>query len=211
MNDFLELIKTRRSIRRFLDEPVAQEDVMKMLEAAHFAPSASNSLPWRFVVIRDGKLLDRMSQTIRDFLEPFAEKMTEDEAGRLRSYLHYYTFFNQAPVVIAVLGMAYSSRTTALLSKYGELPEAQVVDAGQQSLGACIQNLLLAAHALGYGTCWMTGPMVVQAELESLLDVAEPWHVVALIPVGRPAVDPTPPPRTDLDEIVTVIEPGATP
>jgi len=133
--------------------------------------------------------------------------MPEEEGNRLRSHSHYYTFFDQAPVVIAVLGLAYSSRLLAQLSNYGEPPRSQVVNAGQQSLGACIQNLLLAAHALGYGTCWMTGSMVAQSELEALLEVADPWHLVALVPVGRPAHKPSPPPRTDLREIVTVVEP----
>jgi nitroreductase len=147
-----------------------------------------------------------MNTAIRAFLEPFIAKMPESEAARLRGYIHYYTFFDQAPVVIAILGLAYASKTTALLSQYGQAPEAKVVDAGQQSIGACIQNLLLAAHALGYGTCWMTGPMVAQQQLEDLLRVADPWHLMALIPVGRPAVHPPAPARPDLDQIITVIE-----
>lgn len=67
---------------------------------------------------------------------------------------------------------------------------------GLQSVSAAIQNLLLVAHSLGYGTCWMTGPLVAYRELEEILGVDAPWELVALVPLGVPAASSLPAPSS---------------
>lgn len=72
-----------------------------------------------------------------------------------------------------------------------------------QSVGAALQNLCLAAHARGYGACWMTAPLVARDLLEELLGVQPPWHLTALLPLGIPAEHPQPRPRRDLDQVLS--------
>ena len=75
-----------------------------------------------------------------------------------------------------------------------------------QSIGAVIQNILLAAHAKGYGTCWMCAPNIAAPEIERVLGVEEPWELKALIPLGKPARVPKATPRKSLNEILQIIE-----
>jgi nitroreductase len=69
------------------------------------------------------------------------------------------------------------------------------------SVAAALTQLLLAAHALGLGACWMTGPLVAAAELRALLAVPDGWELAALVPLGYPAEQPAPPRRRALGRL----------
>jgi nitroreductase len=69
-------------------------------------------------------------------------------------------------------------------------------------VAAAIENLLLCAHALGLGACWMTGPLVAAEALAAILEVPRGWTLSALVPVGRPAERPATPPRRPRDALV---------
>ena len=114
--DALEAIMTRRSIRSFTNEPVSDEEIRILLEAAMSAPSAVSILPWRFVVITDRKILDAIAP---------AHKSCD--------------FILQAPLAILVCGDTTNP-------KYGPY--------WVQDCSAAMENLLLAARALGLGSCW---------------------------------------------------------
>jgi nitroreductase len=74
-----------------------------------------------------------------------------------------------------------------------------------QSVAAAIEHMLLAIHALGYGSCWMTGPLVAQEAFEKLLGYGKEKYIAALLPVGAPDEDPPARSRKPLEEIVRVI------
>src|SRR6266508_4125967 len=101
--DLFEAVQGRKSIRKFKRTPVPEEDITKILEAGRFAPSASNTQPWKFVVIRDRALLAKMADAAREMVDrmlPFAED--DKQTQRLTAYKSsYYSFFEHAPVVIA--------------------------------------------------------------------------------------------------------------
>jgi nitroreductase len=194
---FQEIMKGRRSVRKFLDEPVPEADLRKMIDLSSWAPSGSNRQPWRFVVVRDKEILGRMRKAIEDLAESI-ESPPEDPSLResVIKGLANYTFFSDAPALFAVCLVPSPSLSQRVRDMKGyapwPLPFADIM-----GVGAAIQNLLLSAHALGYGACWMTGPLIAQRELESLLGIERPWHLVSLIPVGKPAVSPGPAPRRD--------------
>jgi nitroreductase len=110
--------------------------------------------------------------------------------------------------VIAVLMEPYDAGTDNLLKKMGysdeEVRRLRPLP-GLQSVSSAIQNMLLAAHALGYGSCWMTGPLVAQEAFEKLLGYDKQKSIVALLPIGVP--DENPPVRTRklLEEMVKMI------
>jgi nitroreductase len=209
--DLFESIQGRASIRRYQTTPVPDADIRKIIDAGTRAPNANNTQPWSFIVIKDRRLLGRMADAVRDMIDamiPFAED--EKQAQRLAAYKgNYYTFFERAPVVIAVFLESYDSGTDKLLARMGHEPEAVRrlrPLPGLQSVAAAVQNMLLAIHALGYGSCWMTGPLVAQEAFEKLLGFGKEKSIVALLPVGVP--DEHPAARTTrkpLEEIVTVI------
>lgn len=208
--ELMEAIQGRRSIRKFKKEPVQEEHLWKMVEAARWASNAGNSQPWHFLMVRREETRHRMAQAVERMADQMAGwPEVEEMASRLRGSLPFWTFFEEAPVTVAVLARPYEALADVALSKRG-LPPEEVSRMrpypGLQSVSAAIHNLLLEAHELGYGTCWMTGPLVAYRELEEILGVKDPWELVALIPLGIPAEVPSPPPRRGIEEIATFLD-----
>jgi len=207
--DLFDAIKGRTSIRRFKQTPVPDEDIRKILDAGRLAPSANNTQPWSFLVIKDRAVLAGMAEAVRrqiDRMIPFAED--EKQAQRLAAYKStYYTFFENAPVVIAVFLEGYDAGTDKLLAKMGypaeDIKRLRPLP-GLQSVAAAVEHMLLATHALGYGSCWMTGPLVAQEAFEKLLGYGKEKFIAALLPVGVPDEDPKARPRKQLDEIMKI-------
>jgi nitroreductase len=208
--DLFDAIQGRKSIRRFKQTPVPDEDIKKILDAGRRAPSANNTQPWSFIVVKDRTVLKQMADAARQMVDrmiPYAE--SEQQAQRLAAYKGtYYTFFENAPVMIAVLMEAYDAGTDRVLAKMGYSPEnikRLRPLPGLQSVAAAVENMLLAVHALGYGSCWMTGPLVAQEAFERLLGFGKEKSIVALLPVGVPDEKPPARPRKPLEEIMRVI------
>jgi len=207
--DLFDAIKGRMSIRRFKQTPVPDGDIRKILDAARLAPSANNTQPWSFLVIRDRETLNKMAQAVRDMVEKMiSHAEDEKQAQRLAAYKGtYYTFFEKAPVVIAVFMEGYDAGTDRLLARMGysaeDITRLRPVP-GLQSVAAAIEHMLLATHALGYGSCWMTGPLVAQEAFEKLLGYGREKYIAALLPVGVPDEDPPARPRKQLHEIMRI-------
>ena len=208
--DLFDSIQGRKSIRRFKQTPVPDEDIKKILDAGRLAPSANNTQPWSFIVLKNRIVLKQMADAARQMIDrmiPYAE--SEQQAKRLAAYKgNYYTFFENAPVVIAVLMEGYDAGTDRLLAKMGYSPEnirRLRPLPGIQSVAAAVENMLLAIHALGYGSCWMTGPLVAQETFEKLLSFDKEKSIAALLPVGVPDENPPARPRKPLEDIMRMI------
>jgi nitroreductase len=208
--DLFDAFAGRVSIRRFKQTPVPDEDIRNILNAGRLAPSANNTQPWSFLVIKDKETLKKMAGAVREMVDrmiPYAED--EKQAQRLGAYKGtYYTFFENAPVVIAVFMEGYDTGTDKLLARMGypadDIKRLRPLP-GLQSVAAAIEHVLLAAHALGYGSCWMTGPLVAQEALEKLLGYGKDKFIAALLPIGVPDERPQARPRKPLDAIITKI------
>src|ERR1700690_2709654 len=146
--DLFNAIQGRKSIRKFKRTQVPDEDIKKILDAGRLAPSANNTQPWSFVVIKDKVLLAKMADAAREMIDrmlPFAED--EKQAQRLAAYKGtFYTFFEHAPVVIAVFMEGYDAGTNRLLAKMEysaeDIKRLRPLP-GLQSVSAAIQNILL--------------------------------------------------------------------
>ena len=167
--ELLELIKGRRSVRSFRPDPVPREDLLKMLEAARWAPSAGNCQPWEFVIVT-----------------------REDTKRRLAMAAFGQFFVAEAPVVVVVC--ANVPRTAW---RYGERGATLYAI---QDTAAATQNLLLMAHSMGYGACWVGA--FDEDEVRRILKIPREVRPVAIVPIGRPAETPTPPPRISLGKLV---------
>ncbi len=209
MNLF-DAIQGRKSIRRFKQTSVRDEDIKKILDAGRLAPSANNTQPWSFIVVKNQTVLKQMADATRQMIDrmiPYAEN--EKQAQRLLAYKStYYTFFENAPVLIAVLMVGYDAGTDRLLARMGYSPEdikRLRPLPGLQSVSAAVENMLLAIHALGYGSCWMTGPIVAQEAFERILGFSREKSIVALLPIGTPDESPPARPRKPLEENMSVM------
>jgi nitroreductase len=198
-DDFSELIKTRRSIRKFQDKPVPEELLVKALELATWAPNGGNRQVWRFCVVTNRELIRKMGDAVLSKTELIASWPEAEQFGEtVAKWRKTSDFFRGAPVCIAVLMGKYSSIADKILQARGETdPVAREMRSsretgktGLQSAAAASAYLCLLLHRLGLGTTWMAGPLLAKKEIEELLKVPPEWGFVSLIPVGYAAEAP---------------------
>jgi nitroreductase len=193
----LSLLRGRRSIRRFRPDPVPEEAVLAMVEAACWAPSARNRQAYRLVAVTSPERIRAMTEAVRAESERLRAALGERVPG---AYLDNFLHFAGAPLIFAPFHRAGADPLRAIGVDH---PAAGQVELDTlSSVAAAIQNLLLCAHALGLGACWMTGPLVAADALAGILDVPGGWKLSALIPVGIPAESPAPPRRRAVDQLL---------
>lgn len=184
--EVIECIKGRRSIRSYKEDEVSHKDIMVILESASMAPSNLNRQPWYFIVIKESSIKRKMAEAVERRLKEIINKikLDPDKEGFMK-YSKYFTFFERASVVIAVLYRRTTSPIVTFLERAG-IEEEDKSYSDIQSVSAAIQNMILTAYSLGFGTCWMTNPLIAAEDIESLLKIEEPYHLLAIIPVGIP-------------------------
>lgn len=198
-------IEKRTSVRSFLPDSVPVEDVKEMVRLAGLAPSVNNFQPWSFIMIKDKRKLEVMAQIVSNKLNEFPLKDSK-AASNVKSQVEWYsTFFKDAPAVVAVIMDKYES----VWEKGSEVSHKEINELRNfpdfQSSGACIQNLLLAAVDMGYGTCWLSAPMIAKEALESMLGIKKPSMLLSFVAIGRPAKDFQPKEKEDLGDKLGVI------
>ena len=188
--DVWQAMQERRSCRNFRDEPVDPKIVERILEAATWAPSPLNSQPWQFVVVTSSEVREAVYQEA-ERCRAWARE--ESDWGWLDKYR--VDFVRQAPVLVAVIG---NPRKTGVDSFQQEGSVAY-----QHACAAAIQNMLLAAHALGLGSLWFT--LFDRANLRSILGVEPEQMPVGLVCLGHPEEAPRPVPRKAASEKTRII------
>jgi len=208
----LELIYRRRSVRKFLDQPVSDEVINQLIDAAIHAPSGKNQQNWHFVVVRNKSIIEEMAKLVvekHEMLLPFIAD--PDKQKSFKASVGYHTVFKNAPAVVLVYGGPYPVPSEDMVAGPG-LSEADIklmnqTKPGIQNVAAAMQNLHLAATALGYGTCWMTGPTYAGPEISKLVGFSrQDYDLVALTPLGVPAGEGASPARKPLSEVMTVVD-----
>jgi len=181
----------RASVRRFLPDPVPREDVTTMVELAVRAANAANAQMWRFVAVDDAVTQVALRQAVDEAIDEMAAwPELAGKSREIKALRAYATFFVDAPLVMAVFGLPYLSRADEMLLARGlgvEERDRLRARPDLQSIGAAVQLFCTAAHALGYGSCWMTAPVLAAPAIERLLGMEPPAKLVAVVPVGRPA------------------------
>ena len=178
-------LHTRRSIRHYTAQPVPAKLIDQLLEAATRAPSAHNRQPWRFAVISSpivkAQLADRMGARLKADRLRQADRVAEIDRDVARSKAR----ITSAPVVII-----------ACLSISQPDPHERIM--AIQSVAASIENLLLAAHEVGLGACWMAAPLYCPDVVRNVLQLPDDWDAQALITIGYPADTGKPQTRVDV-------------
>jgi nitroreductase len=195
----LTFLRERRSIRRFSAEPLPAGTVERLIEAARWAPSASNRQPFRFLAVETAETRSRMAALVREALKQGIANLPPEAQSAAEAYAEDFVRFESAPLVF----VAYHRGENPLAERLGLSGERDV--GALSSVSAAIMNLLLAAHALGLGACWMTGALLAGSALESLLGIPAGWRLSALIPVGIPAESPTAPARRTVAQLLARI------
>lgn len=171
---FFTVTRAQRAHREYTADPVPDDDLRRILEAATWAPSAENSQPWEFVVVRDP---DRRAELDELGRRLWRHGGHDASAGRLEPSLltevdqAIEAGFGAAPVVVVVAGDTSRCRRAALAS----------------SIFPAVQNLLLAAGALGYGTALTTLTTYAADDVRRIVELPEGIEPVAVVPIGVPA------------------------
>ncbi len=200
--EFREVVEKRSSVRSFRDESVPPDHLREMIRIADMAPSVNNFQPWKFMVITSRDLLRKMANIVSEKIQslPTNESLA---AENIKSQVEFFaTFFRDAPALIVLLMEEYETvlekgvrMTHEEINRERNFPDLQ-------SAGACIENLLLAAVDMGYGACWLSAPLMAANELAQLLEVEKPYRIIAFTAVGKPAHNPLPKSRKELDELI---------
>ncbi len=160
----MELIRARRSVRKYSDRPVEDDLVDQILEAGRWAPSGQNNQPWRFVVVREPGL-----------------------KARIAAFTRYTQIIEAASVALPVF--------IHKPSMYNEVKD-------YQSMGACLENMLLMAHGLGLGAVWL-GEILKNADgVRETLGLSEDFKLMAVVAVGWPASGKEKGSRKPMDELI---------
>jgi F420 biosynthesis protein FbiB-like protein len=188
--DTLEAIAARRSIRKFTHRPVAKKTVNAVLAAAILAPSGKNRQPWRFVVVAGD---EKRAQMIRVMREGIAD--TKARGMETGTAIMTARVMEHAPVTIFVFNPqgTHSWASHSVGQNFMETVDTQ-------SIGAAIQNMLLAAQAMGLGTLWMCDVWSAYQQLSAWL--GETGELVAAVALGYPDEHPDARPRHPLSEVV---------
>ena len=174
--EVLEAIKTRRSVRRFAPEPVPNEALRAVLEAARWAPSWANTQCWEVVVVKDPEKKRALSELLVPERNPARDAVAN------------------APIVLAVCGRRGVS---------GFYKGKAVTEKGDWlmfDVALAVQNMALAAHALGLGTVVVGA--IDHERASEVLGLPDDVELVVLMPLGRPAKEPRAPERKRLEEFV---------
>jgi nitroreductase len=172
--DFFDVVRARRSVRSYLPDPPAESLIRQVLEAGMLAPSAGNRQPWEFIIVRDDQELKK------------AIVQTTYRGNSWQNGLHQ-DWLLQAPVLIVVCGNVERSA-----ARYGWEHAHKIL---YQDTAACIENMLLAATALGLASCWIGGyDMVALMNLLKLPPMVPP---VGFLPLGYAAAQPTMPAKLE--------------
>ncbi len=198
--ELFDVIKRRRSIRKYTKEPVPRGEIFKLLEAARQAPSGTNRQPWRFLVVQDNA-----------------------KRKQLQAAAYDQRWMSTAPVIIVCCAdlNAYSrsnvrTRVEELIEigAFEDVPEVRnyvaclpeqawqmndIIPSAMFNVGIAIEHMVLAATDLGLGTCWVQ--RIDRAKIMDACELADNLFVVALLVLGYPNQNPRPRPRLPLEEI----------
>ena len=188
--DVLDAIAQRRSIRKFKDAPIPKDVLLKILEAGTQAPFGKNAQPWRFVVVQ----ADQRDTMVRVMREGIAN--LQARGGDTGSAEWTVKVMAQAPVTIFV----FNTEAEGLIAEK-PIPVLIWELVNVQSIGAAIQNMLLAAHAQDVGSLWIGDTFFAYPELCEWM--GQSHEMVAAVAFGYPDEHPSARPRKSVDEVTT--------
>lgn len=188
--DIWKVFQKRRSVRKFKPDPIPEVEIKQVIDAARMAPTSGNQQPWKFLVIRDKKIINKMMEACikkesnRYFLNKSNNETKKQYEEKVRE--GYSSGYFSAPVFIVVL--------TDNNSKY---PDYNQWDGALAS-----GYLMLAARSLGYGTVFITDG-ISESITKEVLHIPDHYTRVCITPLGVPLEWPATPPKKKLEEFIS--------
>ena len=195
--NLLNVFRSRRSVKEYSPKEISNEVLFRILEASRWAPSAHNAQPWRFIVIQDSATKRKLAKAMASRWNKDMSKNGLPKEQRESLIKASVERFENAPIIIIVC------LTMEDMDEYPDDRRKKIEYViAVQSVAAAIENMLLAAHGEGLGSCWFCAPLFCQDIVRKILKIPQHVDPQALITLGYPADRPNPPPRKTLEEIV---------
>jgi F420 biosynthesis protein FbiB-like protein len=193
---FWQTIFGRRSIRRYRPDPIPRELLERMLTAAIWAPSAHNRQPWRFAMVTRPEAKEALARSMAQrWREDMAQAGLDEAEIEARVQRSHQRLTEPPALVVGCLTM----------QDMDDYDDARLQQAERtmaiQSLALALGNLMLAAHHVGLGTCWICAPLFAPAAVRSALELPNDWEPQAIITLGWPDEERTST-RKPLQEVV---------
>lgn len=189
--DLFNAMKERRSCRNYLPDPVDEATLKEILEAATWAPSPMNAQPWEFVVVTSPEMKERI------FAEAeYRKKWIFEQSGWKWMDRYQVDFLKAAPVLIVVVGDPKKTGADSFMEGGGV--------GYQLACAAAVQNMMLAAQALGLGSLWFT--LFDRKTLGQILGIDPEKTPVSIVCLGKAASPAPPVPRKVFKEKTTFIQ-----
>lgn len=176
INDLLKVMSSQGTVRHFKSNPVPEEHLKKILQAARWAPSGANTQPWDFIVVKDPRLKEKIAQI---YVDTQKQAKREDKAFPCHDAEKSRKRFIDSPILIVVCA---DTRFMKAYPKVGYREEILNV-----SMGAAIQNMMLAAKALGLALSWGTADALSRNKLRELLGIPAHIRIPEVLQLGFPA------------------------
>ncbi len=192
----ISAIYDRRSIRKFLTTPIAEEDITDIIQSGIKAPSSKNRQPWKYIVVQ-GNAKEEMLKVFRQGIEreEHEDAMLPQSKQHIPAAKYTVNIMEEAPVIVFVVNSLGKSLTEELT------PEEHVYEiCNIQSISASIQNMLLAATEKGIGSLWICDIYFAYEELCEWL--GEDGQLIAAVAFGYPNEFPKERPRRKMEDVV---------
>lgn len=198
--EVIEAINTRATVREFLDKPLKEEEKRIILESAIRAPNAGGNEQWFFIAVETKEKIEELYKLIIEaqrayytemLKTPLSKEQLENWERRVEAGLY------KAPFYVAVF--------KDLRMRFYNNPEIEDRWA-EQTASAAIENMILAAHSLGIGSCWFGVPLLREEKFEEFFKLDKCFKIVAILAFGYPKKTPSPRQRKKgLNEVVKII------
>ncbi|MFB3883708.1 MAG: nitroreductase family protein [Thermodesulfobacteriota bacterium] len=193
------IIKGRRSVRKWKRDEVPDESLKKAVELATWAANGGNYQGWRFIAVKNGKVIEEMADALQSVIDKIAswpEAMPWQED--VRRYQERGAFFRNAPVCVGVFTTEYQSvMDKVLVARESFDQEAkEILDfrrsapTALQSTAAAVATMLLVFHHMGLGAVWLGAPLHAKKAIEKILGVPKNLSLICLVAVGYPDESP---------------------
>jgi nitroreductase len=180
----LQVIKKRRSVRVYKAGKISDKQLEAILEAARWAPSGANTQPWEFVVTRDREKMKRCREI---FYREWQQRKREDPVN-YKGLSKYYV--GDASVLVLVCADPRTMMVYLTTRQPGDREKLF-----QASVASAVEQMMLVAASMGFGTVWVSVREEIESELRELFNVPQPIRLLWVVPIGRARFWPGPKPR----------------
>jgi nitroreductase len=176
MKTVQDAVKCVRSIRKYREESVPDDLLREVVDAGIWGPSLFALQPWRFVVVTNKEVIDRIYKV----LEAISETIGKGVGALIYSTLK---ILKTSPVLICVYNTNIVSER---FEKYGDEYQPIIQCAQIQSIAAAIQNMILVADSLNLGSCWLDVPLLCEEAISKILEEPDKNDLIAIVTLGFP-------------------------